>query len=181
MSLRDSTKEDLVVRRYYEDLYTISPSTAEMAFVAAMPKTQRSIAYATIPPFRAIRTRKSPPGDRRTPTSSKPTASPGSPLRVPKPMPRKCSSRFATTSSPSRTRPRAILRMPTPTRAATPATCSPTPSSRDSLKKEDAAKVLALPKGDVSDVFKIADKAWAFFRINTDPRGARLHESGDPG
>jgi len=49
LSLRGSTKEDLLVRRYYEDLYTIAPSTAEIAFVASMAKPQREISYAFIP------------------------------------------------------------------------------------------------------------------------------------
>jgi hypothetical protein len=36
------------------------------------------------------------------------------------------------------------------------------------LVKDDAAKVAALKKGEISDIYKIADKAWAFFKVNTE-------------
>jgi hypothetical protein len=49
LSLRKTARDDLFVRRYYEDLYTTAPSTAEVEFVASMAKPKRTISYAAIP------------------------------------------------------------------------------------------------------------------------------------
>ena len=168
MSLRDSTKEDLLVRRYYEDMYTISPSTAEMAFVASMAKPQRSISYVAIP-------LSSYPPEEVAAWGQK-NADLFKAYGV---------SRITVTSSEADAK--KVLKQVRDNKLSFEDAAKS--HSKDSyadkggdagnvfayafeqgfLKKEDAAKVLALPKGEVSDVFKVADKAWAFFRINTDP------------
>ena len=167
MALRDSTKEDLVVRRYYEDLYSISPSTAEMTFVASMAKPQRSISYATIP-------LSSYPAEEVAAWGQK-NADLFKTYGV---------SRVTVTSSEADAK--KVLKQVRDNKLSFEDAAKS--HSQDSyadkggdagnvfayafeqgfLKKEDAAKVLALPKGEISDVFKIAEKAWAFFRINTD-------------
>jgi len=168
MSLRDSTKEDLVVRRYYEDLYTISPSTAEMAFVAAMPKAQRSIAYATIPlssyPNEEVAAWGQKNADlfktygvsRITVTSSEADA-------------KKVLKQVRDNKLSFEDAAKSHSQDAYADKGGDAGNVLAYTFEQGFLKKEDAAKVLALPKGDVSDVFKIADKAWAFFRINTDP------------
>ncbi|MFZ2635928.1 MAG: SurA N-terminal domain-containing protein [Rectinemataceae bacterium] len=45
LSIRDTTRDDLMVTRYYEDVYTLAPSTAETEFVAQMGKPRRTISY----------------------------------------------------------------------------------------------------------------------------------------
>ncbi|MHB0897364.1 MAG: SurA N-terminal domain-containing protein [Spirochaetales bacterium] len=167
LSLRSSTKEDLLVRRYYEDLYTIAPSTAEIDFVASMTKPQREISYAFIPLANF-------PAEEVVAWGNK-NADLFRSLGV---------SRITVTSSESDAK--KILQQVKENKLSFEDAAKS--QSKDAyadkggdagnvlyyvfaegfLAKDDAAKVAALKKGEISDVYKIADKAWAFFKVNTE-------------
>ena len=167
LSLRESTKEDLIVRRYYEDLYTASPSTAEISFVAAMGKPQRSISYVTLPLASFPESEVAAWGGKNADLFRS--------FGV---------SRITVTSSESDAK-KVLQQVKDNKLSFEDAAKSHSKDayadkggdagivyyyafSNDFANKDDAAKIVALRKGEVSDVYKIADKAWAFFMINSE-------------
>ena len=167
LALRASTKEDLLVRRYYEDLYSIAPSTAEIAFVASMAKPQRDISYAFIPlanyPAEDVAAWGNKNADlfrtlgisRITVTSSESDAKKilqqvkDNKLSFEDAAKSHSKDAYADKGGDAGTVPYYVF-------------------SEGFLVKDDAAKIAALKKGDISEVYKIADKAWAFFMINSE-------------
>ena len=167
LKLRTSTKEDLVVRRYYEDLYTIAPSTAEISFVASMAKPERSISYITLP-------LSSYPAEEVAAWGNK-NSDLFRTLGI---------SRITITSSESDAK--KVLQQVKDNKLAFEDAAKS--HSKDAYAdkggdagevayyvfeegfsdKANATKVAALKKGEISDVYKIADKAWAFFKINSE-------------
>jgi len=165
LSLRKSTKEDLFVRRYYEDLYSTAPSSAEIAFVASMAKPQRSISYVTLP-------LSDYPAEEVAAWGNK-NADLFRSLQV---------SRITVTSSEADAK--KILQQVRDNKLSFEDAAKS--HSQDAyadkggdagsvyyylfaesfLGKDDALAVSALKKGELSEVYKIADKAWAFFRVN---------------
>lgn len=167
MSIRDSTKEDLIVRRYYEDLYTIAPSTAEIAFVASMGKPQRTISYVTLPLADFPESEVAAWGSKNADLFRS--------FGV---------SRISVTSSESDAK-KVLQQIKDNKLSFEDAAKSHSKDayadkggdagivyyyafSKDFTNKDDAAKVAALKKGEISDVYKIADKVWAFFMINSE-------------
>jgi len=167
LSLRNSTRDDLYVRRYYEDIYSVAPSTAEIKFVADMAKPQRTIVYTSIA--------MSDFPDTEVVTWGKSNADLFRTIGV---------SRITITSSESDAK--KILKQVQDNKLSFEDAAKS--HSKDSYadkggdagsviyynfeegftNKEDAAKVAALKKDEVSDVYKIGDKAWAFFKINSE-------------
>jgi hypothetical protein len=166
MSIRNSTKEDLSVRRYYEDVYSLSPSTAEMNFVASMAKPQRTMSYVSIP-------LSSYPKSEAV-TWGKAKADLFRSIGV---------SRISVTSSESdakKIRQQIIdNKLSFEDAAKSHSKDSYADKGGDAgtifyhsfaegfLKADDAAKVAAQAKGELSAVYKIAEGTWAFFRINS--------------
>jgi hypothetical protein len=168
LSLRNTAKEDLIISRYYEDIYTTSPSSAEMAFVASMAEPQRSIDYAAIP--------LSDYPDKEIAAWGNKNADLFRNIGI---------SRITVTSSESDAK--KILQQVKDNKLSFEDAAKS--HSQDSyadkggdagsvfyytfadgfLNKDDAAKIAALGRGEISDVYKIADKAWAFFKINAEP------------
>ncbi|MCX7026989.1 MAG: SurA N-terminal domain-containing protein [Spirochaetes bacterium] len=165
MSIRSSTKEDLLIRRYYEDVYSLPPSTAELTFVASMAKPQRTISYVALP--------LSAYPKSEVVTWAKANSDLFRTFGV---------SRISVTSSESdakKIRQQVIDNKPSFEDAAKS-------HSKDAYadkggdagtvyyytfaegfsKSDDAAKAAALGKGEISPVYKIAEGSWAFFRIN---------------
>lgn len=165
LSLRKSTEEDLYIRRFYEDLYSSSPSTGEIEFVASMIKPQRSISYTNLSlneyPKENIAAWGSQNADLfRT-------------LAI---------SRITLTSSESDAK--KVLQQVTENKLSFEDAAKS--HSQDSyadkggdagsifyysfeegfLNAADAKEVASLAKGEISKVYKVADKAWAFFKMN---------------
>lgn len=165
LSLRKSAKEDLVVRRYYEDLYTTAPSSAEIAFVASMAKPQRSISYVTLPLSDYPATEVAAWGAKNADLFRT--------LEL---------SRVTVTSSEADAK--KILQQIKDNKLSFEDAAKS--HSQDGYadkggdagsiyyyllaegfsNKDDAKTIAALKKGELSNVYKIADKAWVFFRIN---------------
>lgn len=166
LSIRSSTKEDLIVRRYYEDLYSIAPSTAEIAFVASMAKPQRTISYTSIPLadypeseiidwgkknsdlFRTIGI------SRITITSSEADA-------------KKILQQVRDNKLSFEDAAKSHSKDAYADKGGDAGTIYYYTFTNDFSNKDDAQKVVSLAKGDVSDVYKLGDKAWAFFKINS--------------
>jgi parvulin-like peptidyl-prolyl isomerase len=165
LSLRKTTEEDLYIRRYYEDMYSSAPSTAEIAFVASMIKPQRTISYASL----AL---NEYPKENIV-AWGKENADLFKSLKV---------SRVTLTSSESDAK--KVLQQVTENKLSFEDAAKS--HSQDSyadkggdagsvfyysfeggfLNASDAKEVAALAKGEISKVYKVADKAWAFFRID---------------
>jgi len=167
LSIRDSTKTDLIVRRYYEDLYTTSPSTAEISFVASMGKPQRTISYVTLPLADFPQSEVAAWGGKNADLFRS--------FGV---------SRITVTSSESDAK-KVLQQVRDNKLSFEDAAKSHSKDayadkggdagivyyyafSRDFANKDDAAKIAALKKGEVSDVYKLADKVWAFFMVNSE-------------
>ena len=165
MSIRNSTKEDLVVRRYYEDVYAIAPSTAELDFVASMAKPQRTMSYVAIPLSTYPASEVAAWGKKNADLFRS--------LGV---------SRISVTSSESdakKFRQQVVdNKLSFEDAAKSHSKDSYADKGGDAgtifyhvfaegfLKADDAAKAAALAKGEISAVYKIAEGTWAFFRIN---------------
>ncbi|HWR10987.1 MAG TPA: SurA N-terminal domain-containing protein [Rectinemataceae bacterium] len=167
LSLRKSTKEDYTVRRYYEDLYTLAPSTAEIAFVASMAKPERSIAYVTLPlsdfPAEEVAAWGNKNSDlfrtlgvsRITITSSEADA-------------KKILGQVRENKLSFEDAAKSHSQDAYADKGGDAGSVYYYLFAEGFANKDDAAKVAALPKGEISDVYKIADKAWSFFKINSE-------------
>lgn len=165
MSIRSDIAQDLLLRRYYEDLYTQSPSTAETEFVASIAKPQREIDYVSIPlssfPESEIQkwAAKNPDHFRS--------------LKL---------SRITVTSSEADAK-KILQQVKDNKLSFEDAAKSHSQDSyadkggdagvvfyyvfaADFESADDAAKVAALGKGEISDVYKLSEKAWIFYRID---------------
>jgi len=168
LSLRKSTEEDLFIRRYYEDLYSSAPSTGEIAFAASMIKPQRSITYASL-------SLDEYPKENIV-AWGKENADLFKSLNV---------SRITLTSSESDAK--KVLQQVSENKLSFEDAAKS--HSQDAyadkggdagdifyysfeesfLNASDAQEVAALAKGGISKVYKVADKAWAFFKMNAGP------------
>jgi len=167
LSLRNSTRDDLYVRRYYEDLYSVAPSTAEIQFVADMAKPQRTIVYTSIP--------LSDFPDSEVVAWGKSNSDLFRTIGI---------SRITITSSESDAK--KILKQVQDNKLSFEDAAKS--HSKDAYadkggdagtviyytfeegfsNKADAAKVAALKKDEISDVYKLGENAWAFFKINSE-------------
>jgi len=167
MTIRNTTRDDIMVQRYYEDLYTISPSTAEMKFVTEMAKPQRVISYIDIPlsgfpEADAIAWGTSNADLFRT-------------IGI---------SRITITSSESDAK-KILAQVRDNKLSFEDAAKSHSQDGYADLGGDAgsvfyylfaegftdtgaAAKIAGLAKGEVSDVYEIGEKAWAFFKINSE-------------
>ncbi|HEY9055488.1 MAG TPA: SurA N-terminal domain-containing protein, partial [Rectinemataceae bacterium] len=174
LAIRARTKEDLFVQRYYEDLYTISPSTAELAFVASMAKPQRKIEYVSVP------------------LSSYPETEVASWVKANAELFSSLSlSRITVTSSESDAKKirQQILDNKLSFEDAAKSHSQDAYADKggdagqvffysfqdDFSNKDDAKAVSALPKGELSQVYSLGGKTWAFFRLNQDMKPADLN------
>ncbi len=165
LTLRKNTKEDYTVRRYYEDLYTLAPSSAEIAFVASMAKPQRTISYAALPlsdyPAEEVAAWGNKNADlfktlevsRVTVTSSEADA-------------KKILAQVKENKLSFEDAAKSHSQDAYADKGGDAGTVYYYTFAEGFANKDDAAKVAALPKGEISDVYKIADKAWAFFKVN---------------
>jgi len=165
LELRNSTKADLLVRRYYEDLYTMAPSAAEISFVAAMAKPQRKIAYVTLPlsdyPTEEVAAWGARNADlfrsfelsRITITSSEADA-------------KKVLAQVKENKLSFEDAAKSHSQDAYADKGGDAGSVFYFAFAEDFANKDDAAKVAALPKGEVSDVYAIGEKTWAFFKIN---------------
>ena len=165
LTLRKNTKEDYTVRRYYEDLYTLAPSSAEIAFVASMAKPQRTISYAALPladyPAEEVAAWGNKNADlfktlevsRVTVTSSEADA-------------KKILAQVKENKLSFEDAAKSHSQDAYADKGGDAGTVYYYTFAEGFANKDDAAKVAALPKGEVSDVYKIADKAWSFFKVN---------------
>jgi parvulin-like peptidyl-prolyl isomerase len=167
ISIRNTTKNDLLARRYYEDVYTISPSTQEIAFVAAMGKPQRSISYASIAladypqsdlvawGIKNAKLFRTFGVSRITITSSEADARKvlqqinDNKLSFEDAAKSQSKDAYADKGGDAGVIPFYVF-------------------SNGFSKPADAELVANLKKGQVSNVYKIADKAWAIFKINSE-------------
>ncbi len=168
LSIRTGTEEDLYIKRYYDELYRIAPGKDELGFVTAMAKDRRSIAYVTFP------------------FSSYPDAEVAAWAETSADLFRKVSiSRITITSSESdakkvlkQVRDQALTFEEAAKSHSRDAFADKGGDSgpvyfhdfAESFKdKADAGKVVALAPGEVSDIVQVAEKAWAFFKVNAAP------------
>ncbi len=166
LSLRDTARDDLAMTRYYEDVYSLAPSTAETAFVAEMARPRRQISYVAFPLERYA--------DAELDTWAKANAG----------LFRKAGvSRITVTSSQSDAE--KILKQVRENKLAFEDAAKSHSKdayadrggdagsvffhqfSADFKDKAEAEKIFSLPKGELSGVTKLGDKVWAFYRINS--------------
>ncbi len=173
LSIRNQTKEDLFVQRYYEDLYSLAPSSAELAFVASMAKPQRSMEYVSIP------------------LSSYPESEVAAWVKGNAELFASLSlSRITVTSSEADAKKirQQVLDNKLSFEDAAKSHSQDAYADKggdagqvffytfqgDFAKKEDAQAVAALPKGEVSQVYSLGEKTWAFFKLNQETKSADL-------
>jgi hypothetical protein len=166
MSIRKSTKEDLLVRRYYEDVYSISPSTAELQFVSDMVKPQRTMSYIALPlssfPKEEVVKWGTSHADlfrtlavsRISVTSSEADA-------------KKIRQQVSDNKLSFEDAAKSHSKDSYADKGGDAGTIFYHVFAEGFLKSDDAAKAAALAKGGISDVYKIAEGTWAFFKINT--------------
>lgn len=165
LALRASTAEDLKVQRYYEDLYTIAPSSGEIAFIGSMVKPQRSILYASIPLsaypqseitawakehsslFRSLAL------SRITITSSEADA-------------KKVLKQVRDNQLSFEDAAKSHSQDDYANKGGDAGTVYFHVFSADFAAEADAEKVATLNPGDISEVYKLGEKTWAFFRLN---------------
>lgn len=167
LSIRNTTREDLFVKRYYEDIYTIAPSTAEIAFVASMAKPQRSIEYTAIsladyPDAEAAAWGaknadlfKTVGLSRITITTSEADA-------------KKVLAQVKENKLSFEDAAKSHSKDSYADKGGDAGTVLYYVFEKDFTNKEDAKKIASLPKGEVSDVYKLGDKVWAFFKVNSE-------------
>ena len=165
LELRNTTKNDLLIRRYYEDLYTMAPSSAEIIFVAAMAKPQRSIAYVTLPlsdfPAEEVAAWGAKNADlfrsfelsRITITSSEADA-------------KKILAQVKENKLSFEDAAKSHSQDAYSDKGGDAGSVFFHVFAEDFSNKDDAAKVASLAKGEISDVYAIGEKTWAFFKIN---------------
>ena len=165
LTLRKNTKEDYTVRRYYEDLYTLAPSSAEIAFVASMAKPQRTISYVALPladyPAEEVAAWGNKNADlfktleisRVTVTSSEADA-------------KKILAQVKENKLSFEDAAKSHSQDAYADKGGDAGTVYYYTFAEGFANRDNAAKVAALPKGEISDVYKIADKAWSFFKVN---------------
>ncbi|MGB4587537.1 MAG: SurA N-terminal domain-containing protein [Rectinemataceae bacterium] len=165
LELRNTTKNDLLIRRYYEDLYTMAPSSAEISFVAAMAKPQRSIAYVTLPlsdfPAEEVAAWGAKNADlfrsfelsRITITSSEADA-------------KKILAQVKENKLSFEDAAKSHSQDAYSDKGGDAGSVFFHVFAEDFSNKDDAAKVASLAKGEISDVYAIGEKTWAFFKIN---------------
>ncbi|MEW6549227.1 MAG: SurA N-terminal domain-containing protein [Spirochaetota bacterium] len=165
LSLRKTTRDDLFVRRYYEDLYTTAPSTAEVEFVASMAKPKRSISYAAIPmsdfPKEQVKAWAQGNADlfrtlgvsRVTVTSSEDDA-------------KKILQQVKENKLSFEDAAKSHSQDAYADKGGDAGTVFYHAFAKDFSDSTGAEKVAALAKGELSEVYKIGEGAWAFFRIN---------------
>lgn len=167
LSLRDSTRADLTVSRFYEDLYTLAPSTAETAFVASMAKPRRTVSFVAFP----LESYK----DADLATWGAANAALFGKAGI---------SRITVSSSQSDAE--KILKQVKENKLSFEDAAKS--HSKDAFadkggdagtvffhqfaadfkEKAVAEKIFTLKKGEMSDVVKLGEKSWAFFRINAE-------------
>lgn len=173
MSIRDSTRDDLTISRFYEDMYTLAPSSAEISFVASMVKPQRSISYFSIPlasfPDSEVKAWGEKNTDlfrtlglsRITVTSSEADA-------------KKILKQIKDNSLAFEDAAKSHSQDAYADKGGDAGTQFYHAFAEDFSNKDEAAKIAALPKGEVSDVVNIAEKTWAIFRVNAELAPADL-------
>jgi hypothetical protein len=165
MSIREEVAQESLLRRYYEDLYTQTPSSAEASFIASIAKPQRDIDYISIalsafPDSEVQKWAAQNPDNFRS-------------LGI---------SRITITSSEADAK-KILQQVKDNKLSFEDAAKSHSQDSyaakggdagsvfyhvfaADFSSKDDAAKVAALGKGELSSVYKVSDKAWIFYRID---------------
>ncbi len=167
LEIRKSTEEDLYIQRYYTDIYTLTPASKETDFISSMAKDRRTISYAAFPLsaypdsellawaktnenlFRKVKI------SRITITSSESDAK-----KILKQVQDKSLTFEEAAKSHSKD--------PYADKGGDPGALYFHDFADGFAKKEDAESVAALKKSDISGIYKVADKAWAFHKINED-------------
>lgn len=175
MEIRETTAEDLYVKRFYSDIYTASPSKAETDFIAGMGANRRSIDYVAIPVNSIPDSELSTWASSRTELFGKVSV-----------------SRITMTSSEADIK-KVLKQVQDKVLSFEDAAKS---HSKDAWadkdgdpgvifyhdyaswfeKQEDAKAISVIPVGELSPVYKIADKTWAFFRVNAALQPAVLED-----
>ncbi len=167
LEIRKSAEEDLYIQRYYTDVYTMTPGTKETDFISAMAKDRRTISYAAFslasyPDSELLAWAKNNSGffrkvkiSRITLTSSESDAK-----KVLKQVQDKALTFEEAAKSHSKD--------PYADKGGDSGALFFHDFADGFAKKEDAEAVAALKKGDISAVYKVSDKAWAFFKVNED-------------
>ncbi|TXT42020.1 MAG: PpiC-type peptidyl-prolyl cis-trans isomerase [Spirochaetes bacterium] len=173
LSLRKTARDDLFVRRYYEDLFTIAPSTAEVGFVAAMAKPKRTIVYAAIPmadfPKDQVKAWAQNNADlfrslgisRVTVTSSEDDA-------------KKILQQVKENKLSFEDAAKSHSQDAYADKGGDAGTVFYYSFAQDFSDPTGAEKVANLPKGELSEVYKLGEGAWAFFKINAPLSSADL-------
>jgi hypothetical protein len=165
LSLRKSTEEDLYIRRFYEDLYSSAPSTAEIEFVSSMIKPQRSIAYASLsledyPKEDIIAWGKEHANLFKTLSLSRIT------LTSSESDAKKVLQQVAENKLSFEDAAKSHSQDAYADKGGDAGSIFYYSFEEGFINAADASEVVALAKGELSKVYKVADNAWAFFKMN---------------
>lgn len=167
LSARNKIRDDLLVQNYYGDLMSVSPSTAEIDFVASMAKPQRTIqfvdiSYADFPQDKAIEWAKSNEALFRTIGLSKIT------IATSQKDAEKVLSQIKANSLSFEDAAKSHSKDAYADKGGDMGTLVFYDLKGQFQSDKDAESVMALQKGAISPIFKQADNTWAFYKVNSD-------------
>lgn len=167
LSARSKIRDDLLVQNYYGDLMAVSPSTAEIDFVASMAKPQRSIQYVDIsfsdfPQDKTIEWAKTNESLFRTIGLSKIT------ITTSQKDAEKVLSQIKANSLSFEDAAKSHSKDAYADKGGDMGTLAFYDLKGQFQSDKDAQSVMALKKGDISPVFKQTDNAWAFYKVNSE-------------
>jgi len=167
LSARSKIRDDLLVQNYYGDLMAVSPSTAEIDFVASMAKPQRTIQYVNIPfadfpQDKTIEWAKSNESLFRTIGLSKIT------ITTSQQDAEKVLAQIKANSLSFEDAAKSHSKDAYADKGGDMGTLVFYDLKGQFQNDKDAETVMALKKGDISPIFKQTDNAWAFYKVNTE-------------
>ncbi len=167
LSARNKIRDDLLVQNYYGDLMSVSPSTAEIDFVASMAKPQRTVQYVDIsfanyPQDKAIEWAKTNESLFRTIGLSKIT------ITTSQQDAEKVLSQIKANSLSFEDAAKSHSKDAYADKGGDMGTVVFYDLKGQFQSDKDAESVMALKKGEISPIFKQSDKTWAFYKVNTE-------------
>jgi hypothetical protein len=167
MSVRNRIRDDQLIQNYYGDVMSVSPSTAEIDFVASMAKPQRTmqyvdISYSNFPQEKTLEWAKSNESLFRTIGLSKIT------INTSQKDAEKVLAQIKANSLSFEDAAKSHSKDSYADKGGDMGTKIFYDLKGDFLNEKDAEAVMVLKKDEISPVYKEAGNTWAFYRVNTE-------------